>query len=129
MTTTTTTHPGVRDGRDGKPFDHSCSGRWTFTGLNKGGHEIYHCDAGHWLIGGHANPDHRCAPRCTQAWAIRKCTRGKVIGSRIMPMREAEREVALWGREIGRAAVVPFVECYASTVRAEVQSVLAGWLS
>jgi hypothetical protein len=39
-------------------------------------------------------------------YAIRQA-RSKVIGSRAMLLAEAEREVRIWGREIGPARVVP----------------------
>lgn len=64
----------------------------------------------------------------TRFYAVRQA-RTRVIGSRVMTLEEAEREVSVWRNEIGPAAVVPATRELASAVRTYDQAVLAPLVS
>lgn len=61
-------------------------------------------------------------------YAVRQA-RTRVIGSRVMSLAEAEREVAAWLEDVGPAVAVPATPELARAVRAYDQAVLARLLT
>ncbi len=67
-TVTAAVIPDILDGRHATR-DHPCDGTWGYAGVNRGGHELYDCDAGHRLIAAWpaAGDGHRCHSACAGA--------------------------------------------------------------
>jgi hypothetical protein len=61
-------------------------------------------------------------------YAVRQA-RTKVVGSRPMSRREADRETAVWRERIGPAAVVPVNPTTRRAVLSEDQATLAAYLT
>jgi len=62
-------------------------------------------------------------------YAVRQTRRPKLVGSRRMRLADAEREVRVWAREIGPAAVVPASPEAEAASRTYDQAVLGRLLS